>query len=172
METRFIATAGWTLEVEHDLIDVSTDYPTPDERWRYTDDAGHEHHYDHGYPTLELVVDEEHWCDGNEGFMPHDPHQHIDAAHYECRECRQVIKPREHVGGIVRQMEAGPMRAWLSGPRPEGVQATVRLTDDEFEELRASAFAGDESARDTVALRILSEAPPARITKMEFTSGI
>jgi hypothetical protein len=59
----------------------------PDEKWTYTDKAGHAHHYDNGYPTLRAIIthvpcpDWECGCDG------------FDVTHYECPECGERINP-------------------------------------------------------------------------------
>lgn len=84
---------NWSIDIRQDWIDVTSERETPNESWRFTDANGHEHHYEHGYPTLDLVIDESHWCDGTEGIYNHDPHEEIDAAHYECKQCGEVIKP-------------------------------------------------------------------------------
>lgn len=85
---------NWTIDVVQDWIDVTSERETPNERWTFTDAAGHEHHYEHGYPTLDYVIDESHWCDGREGIYNHDPHEAVDAAHFECKLCREVIEPK------------------------------------------------------------------------------
>lgn len=68
----------WSVEADPNWIDTTAGIPTADPRWRGTDSNGHEHHYDHGYPTLDYVIDAEHWCMGDEGIAPHDPHMAVD----------------------------------------------------------------------------------------------
>ena len=76
-----------------DTMPVSSWHPTSDPTWRATDTRGHEHYYDSGYPTLNFVVDRQHWCEGNEGWMSHDPHWAVDESHYECLQCRETTRP-------------------------------------------------------------------------------
>ena len=64
----------------------------PVESWTFTDTQGHEHRYDHGYPTLVRVVDE--WCHVEHGlFGGADPDGHEAAGHWECLQCHEVIRP-------------------------------------------------------------------------------
>jgi hypothetical protein len=74
-----------TLRVETDMIDVTSNLPRPDKAWTYTDRAGHDHRWDHGYPTLVVVDEETYWCEdcGDE---------HTDS-HYECPRCGEEIRP-------------------------------------------------------------------------------
>lgn len=82
-----------SFRVKTDYIDVTSDRPTVDPNWRHTDSNGHEHYYDNGYPTLDYIIDERHWCDGREGLYNHDPHWAVDEDHFECLTCREMVKP-------------------------------------------------------------------------------
>jgi len=100
---------GWTLKVEPQPIG-----PTSREQWRHTDSNGHEHHVDceaifPAYPTLDFVIDEEHWCEGDEQWCdragdpwtennedppPHEPHMVADTGHFECKPRCVASSPR------------------------------------------------------------------------------
>lgn len=104
------------LDVQQDSIDVTSERETPNELWRYTDAAGHEHFYRNGYPTLTLIVDEAHWCDGTEGPYNHDPHEAVDRAHYECPECGEHVVPMmdppytpKYIPGMIDARLSGPL---------------------------------------------------------------
>ena len=137
-------------------IDVTSNLPTPNERWRYTDRAGHEHHYDGGYPTLELVVDAEHWCDGTEGVYNHDAHMAVDESHYECLLCREVIEPAADPPHFSKSIP-GAIEGRLSGVRSDGAEIEMYLTPDEWEMIQAA------EDPDVEAHRILDEASAERI---------
>jgi hypothetical protein len=95
---------------ETDRIDVTSNRPRPDPNWTYTDQAGHEHHYDkaapivpgrvRGYPTLVMVEDETYWCEDCQD-------EHTDS-HLECPICGEHITPglvgpplyREYIPGM------------------------------------------------------------------------
>jgi hypothetical protein len=71
------------LRIETEVIDVTTNLPTADKNWRYTDQHGHEHYWQDGYPTLRTVVDE----------VVFDDYDDYDITHLECLICGEVIKP-------------------------------------------------------------------------------
>lgn len=158
-----ISGRSWELEVDQQWIDITSENPTPNERWTFTDDQGHEHAYDHGYPTLEWIVDAEHWCDGHEGIYNHDPHIAVDEAHYECLICRQRIEPKMDPAYTPKSMP-GMRSAYLSGVRADGVKITLALTPEEFDELAANVESDD------VARRLLNDAPQDRIVRSSFGS--
>ena len=68
----------------------------PNEKWKYTDKAGHEHYWKDGYPTL--VLKSEHvYCDCCDGY---------EDDWFECPICGEVIKPTSepkiyHVAGRI-----------------------------------------------------------------------
>lgn len=136
MTTRVQGNGSWSIDVRADPIEVTSSLPTADESWRFTDTQGHEHRYEHGYPTLELVIDAEHWCNGNEGFMRHDPHMAVDEAHYECLICREVIAPAEHSGGY-RRFISGPREATLRATRADGSKIVAWLTEPDLEAIQS-----------------------------------
>lgn len=158
----------WTLKVER------YDRP-PDEQWRHIDSNGHEHYVDRAanaypaYPTLDLVIDKEHWCEGDEewcdraedpwcegGPRPHDPHMVADEVHFECKLCREVIAlPKSYGGSVVYT---------LCGYNSAGVQVVLSLIDAEYERLsNADVDGGDPEAE---VRRILDEAPAERLLSM------
>jgi len=78
------------LRTETERIEVTSALPTADERWTFTDKAGHEHRYSRRgagdyYPTLTWVVDETHWCE--------DCGDEHTEGHYECPLCGERIQP-------------------------------------------------------------------------------
>lgn len=163
MTTSTFRSGSYVFTMGREYIDITSSHPTPNEHWAFTDANGHEHLYDHGYPTLEMVVDAEHWCNGDEGWARHDPHMHVDEAHYECRQCREVIKPAMDPGGT-RKSVPGSVTATLEGPRSDGYVVVAHLMDAEVE--RYSAATTDETA-----LAILDAVPNERLSSLTFTTG-
>ena len=123
--------------MERDVIEVTSERYTPNERWRYTDRQGHEHYYDHGYPTLDLVIDSEHWCDGSEGWAHHDPHMAVDESHHECKVCREVIEPKLDAPGT-RKSIAGMTTVTVEVSDGQRESTFVLSGDDLFDELRTA----------------------------------
>ena len=154
----------WSLDVRRDWIDITAGVPSPNERWVFTDSHGHEHRYDKGYPTLDFVVDEQHWCMGNEGLYAHDPHWAVDESHYECKACRERIRPAVDPPGTPKGIP-GPWDATLKGRVPDGRTITVALSEDELQRVWS---AGDDA--DAVVLDVLSSAPRERTIRVEFSS--
>lgn len=131
----------WSIEVTQDWIDVTSGLPTPDEHWTYTDKAGHDHLYDHGYPTLVVVVDESHHCSGvdpdeqcdigwnwyydeddgeeYEQWEAHEPHDIVLKYHRECPICGETIKPRMDPPYTSKQIP-GMRHVRLSGTQFDG----------------------------------------------------
>lgn len=82
---------GHEIRMYREVIDVSSALPGPDPSWRYTDTAGHEHCYDDGYPTLELVtVSEPYWC-------PDCHEEHEGDTELRCRLCGEQVTPGTRV---------------------------------------------------------------------------
>jgi len=140
MATTSVTGPSWKLEVEQEWIDVTPSGPTPNERWRTTDSNGHEHYYDHGYPTLDEVIDAQHWCNGTEGFALHDPHMQIDEWHYECKLCREVIEP-DYDPPFTPKYIPGLRTATLTGVRSDGAEIVVDVREDELAGLHDDAAA-------------------------------
>jgi hypothetical protein len=153
---------NWTLTVNQEWIDVTSERESPDERWTFTDSQGHDHRYERGYPTLDLVVDESHWCDGREGIYNHDPHEQIDRSHYECEVCREVIEPAMHPPYHPNQIP-GMRSATLTGYRSDGAQVEVWLQDDELDRVGRA-----DSDSDITAL--IDSLPEERIYSVTFAS--
>lgn len=149
--------------VSQDVTSYVTDRSSPDETWTFTDAAGHEHHYDHGYPTLAWIVEEQHWCDGTEGIYNHDGHWVDDVAHWECRICGEVIEPRLHPPGRTVYVP-GPKSAEASGFRSDGSRITCWLTEEDSKALEALLRARDSDG----VQRWLDEFPEDRIVSIEY----
>lgn len=137
----------WTVDVQQEWIDVTSSFPSPDPRWTYTDQAGHEHHYSNGYPTLRYVVDGSHWCDGTEGLYNHDPHLAVDEYHYECQQCGEVIEPRLVPGGYPQSIP-GMISATLSGIRRDGIECTYYPMGQDAHEALIAAIQQTDTAVD------------------------
>jgi hypothetical protein len=152
-----------------DVIDVTSDRPSYDTRWRATDSNGHEHRYDHGFPTLSYVVDERHWCDGTEGFMLHEPHWAVDADHYECELCGAVVEPGLLPAGYPQYID-GMKNVSLKGRRSDGIEVDVALYEAEFDTLASAAASDDETAMDRAVLAMLDEMPSERWASVTFAS--
>lgn len=91
------ACPGGTVKVEMHWQGIYLDPGTrvADERWRFTDAAGHHHAYQHDkqhpgghYPTLQYVPGEDAYC-GRCG----EAHEDYDESKYVCRGCGEEIKP-------------------------------------------------------------------------------
>lgn len=76
---------GSQLRIETEPIEITSLGSQPDKNWRYTDKAGHRHHWEDGYPTLTTVVEPPYWCEDC-----HDEHQD---SHFECSLCGERIAP-------------------------------------------------------------------------------
>lgn len=155
-------TGAFTLSVDREMIDTTSGMPTWRESWRATDVNGHEHYYKHGFPTLRHVVDEKHWCDGNEGISPHDPHMHVDRSHFECLLCDVVVEPATDPPFTPKSIP-GAWSATLAGPRSDGVLVEAWLLEDEWWQLA-------ESWSDDAALRVLDAVPDDRLISASFAS--
>lgn len=74
------------LTVQHETVEIPPSMlPEPDPDWRHVDQAGHEHHFLDGHPTLENVVVGTWWCQ--------DCHEHHERTELRCRVCGEQIKP-------------------------------------------------------------------------------
>ena len=83
---------GPQLEIDREMVEVSTALPQPDPNWTYTDDAGHEHAYgsrETPYPTLVERQGEPYWC-------PDCEDEHVDTW-LECPLCGQKIQPGTYI---------------------------------------------------------------------------
>ena len=156
---RISPASSWELNVDLNLIDVTSQFPSANEQWTFTDAQGHEHRYEYGYPTLDVVVDAEHWCDGTEGTAPHDPHMAVDESHYECKLCREVIVPAMDPPYTPKSIP-GQMSATLRGMTSDGREVTMWLEPLEVDIIQQ----GD----DETAQRYLDGAPRSRILSETF----
>jgi hypothetical protein len=118
---------GRVLEIEVDMIDVTSGLPQPDEGWTYTDHVGHPHRWDNGYPTLVLVIDETYWCTdcGDE---------HTDD-HWECPLCGEEIKPGTRGPDLFRRYIPGLTSYSLDG-EPITREQAMALAQQVIEEGR------------------------------------
>lgn len=151
-----LSSRGVEIVWYQDSVDITSERATPNERWKFTDADGHEHYYDRGYPTLEYVVDVQHWCDGTEGFALHDPHMQVDRGHYECMECRVIIEPLMDPP-MTPKVAMGLVTVQATGYRDDGWKVTVELSSDEVAEL--TAFSHDPIQQEAIALRVINTSP-------------
>jgi hypothetical protein len=155
---------GWTLTMEERGEFVTMGIRTLNPGWRGTDSNGHEHYYEGGqYPTLELIIDAQHWCDGHEGMYNHDPHMAVDESHYECVTCRETVEPGTFPPDHQAWM-GGPIEYRLAGVRSDGMQVDASLVPEEFERIRDA-----EHDRDAVVMAVLDALPQERIYSLSFS---
>ena len=108
------------------IVQTLTWEDAPYEDWGETDSRGHRHAFTKpavtgdavwrgkghkppralmrettNYPTLRFVITRWHHCSGRETMYSHDPHDHIDDGHYECRECGERIEPGHGPGSTM-----------------------------------------------------------------------
>jgi len=114
--------AGWTLRVERDRIEVTSNLQRPDPDWQHTDRAGHQHRREDGaYPTLQAVDGPTYWC-------PDCRDEHEDR-HYECRICGEAIIPGLVGPSPFREFIPGMTSYWLNDEP---------ITEDRYLELVAT----------------------------------
>jgi hypothetical protein len=95
------------LRIETDQIEVTSNPPKPDKNWRYTDQQGHEHYWQDGYPTLVTIVDKTYWCG-----ECRDEHEEM---HLECPICHEHITPGMVGPSGFREFVPGRTSYWLNG---------------------------------------------------------
>lgn len=103
----YLLPSGDKLEITQEWVNIYSNSPRPDPKWRVTDLVGHEHYYKDGYPTLKTVVDETYWCA--------DCRDEHDREHLECIECGEHIKPKTIGPSYLPQRIPGPRYATLNG---------------------------------------------------------
>lgn len=157
-----ISGRGWTITIHRHGQWLQMGVVTADTGWRSTDANGHEHYWeDNGYPTLNFVVDAEHWCDGREGMYNHDPHMAIDQSHYECKVCGVTVDPGTH-GPEHKVHIPGRIDATLVGTRRDGLSVEIPLDFDEITALQAP-----EADHEAIGASIL-EGPIDRAYSIRF----
>lgn len=109
------------LIVEREMIEVTSGWPKPDKSWTYTDQQGHEHRYDDGWPTLVTVVERTYWCD-----ECNDEHQDT---HLACAICGEEIAPGMKPPSLAREFIPGQIRATLNGEQ---------ISKEQYEEIIAT----------------------------------
>jgi hypothetical protein len=154
---------NWTLDIELEAELVTSDTYTADPNWKHTDAEGHEHQYETAYSTLLRIIDKQHWCEGNEGLSPHDPHWQVDEHHYVCKQCAEVIEPRLlHPGTAV--MIPLRVKGVLEGRRSGMRTCLVRVYLNELE-CRQVALAENQ---DVAAQTLLDNIPLSRFHSIEM----
>lgn len=123
------------LEVEREMIEVSTALPRPSKSWKATDSQGHEHAYVDApdiYPTLRIET-RAYWCE--------DCHEEHEESWRVCRICGETVTPGTYVD-TTPQYLPGRTAYTLNGEL---------ITKDRAEEILARARRKqDDAARITV----------------------
>lgn len=120
----------WTLELRTELIDVTSNQPTPDPAWVYVDGAGHEHRYACGaWPSLVWLIDQISWC----GWCGEDH----DIGHWECAACGEGIEPGMRAPGTP-QFIPGRVSAELVIVTPDARREWAVFSSAELEALKAA----------------------------------
>lgn len=111
MKTTF-STNRWSLDVNVEQIEVTSNMPRRDPAWEHTDGQGHNHRYDGSeLPTLVWVVDtEDYIVDEGDGYWEEYP----GTGHYECRQCGEVIQPGMRPPSMFREYVPGAKTATLT----------------------------------------------------------
>ncbi|MFD4740594.1 hypothetical protein ACFWNQ_25000 [Streptomyces virginiae] len=124
------------LEIERDMIQVSTGLPQPSKSWKTTDSQGHEHAYADGpdrYPTLR-VEGRTFWCP--------DCHEEHEETRLVCRLCGERVDPGTYIDTSPQYLPG--RTSYLLNGEP--------ITKERAEELLAEAKRRqDDSARLTEA---------------------
>lgn len=151
---------GSVLEVDREMIEISTGLPQPSKTWKATDSQGHEHAYADGpdhYPTLRPEY-REFWCP--------DCHEEHEESWLVCRICGEQVTPGTYVdttpqylpgrtsyllnGEPITKERAEELMADAARHRDDAARLTavptvgsrVRLGDDVVTVLPATAGAG------------------------------
>lgn len=149
-----------TLNIERDWIDATCGIDTLDADWVGTDRNGHEHRAKGGYPTLNYIVDKQHWCDGHEGIYNHDPHMAVDEAHYECKTCGVIVEPGIIPAGTPLFVP-GSTSATVHGYRTDGAEIDGWVTEDEARTIPSMSAEAMQQFIDGL--------PEDRITSIKFS---
>lgn len=122
------------LEIDREMIEVSTALPQASKSWKATDSNGHEHAYVDGpdqYPTLRIEV-RVYWCE--------ECHEEHEESWRVCRLCGETVRPGTFVD-TAPQYLPGRTAYTLNGEP---------ITKDRAEEILARAQRErDEAARIT-----------------------
>jgi hypothetical protein len=107
------------LVAEVERIDVTSALPQPNQDWRFTDEHGHEHYWQNGYPTLTAVPDGEPYYCGD------CSEEHQDTKRV-CALCGVDIVPGTVVDTF-RRYVPGRASYWLNGEpiREDQAQALI-----------------------------------------------
>lgn len=106
------------FRTEVDAIDVTSNVPEADPKWRFVDSHGHEHRWENyeikgglwvegaELPTLRWVTDET-WVD--------EDNYEREEGHYECRECGDEVKPGRRMPPAIRRTIPGMRHLYIDG---------------------------------------------------------
>jgi hypothetical protein len=158
---KFSLPAAFTLEVAQDYVEYRLDRDSLDPNWRGTCTNGHRV----TLRTTNLVVDESHWCDGTEGWARHDPHEHVDRSHYECRKCGVTVE----VGIVPAGFPVGVpglKHTTLVGQRSDGTEISAWLDG----EMTSRAFALMDEGTYAEQVAFLDDLPMSFISSVRYVS--
>lgn len=160
------------LEIERDMIEVSTGLPQPSKSWTVTDSQGHEHAYADGpdrYPTLRPEY-RTFWCP--------DCHEEHEESWLVCRLCGERVEPGTYVD-TTPQFLPGRTSYTLNGEpitkeRADGIIAAAKERQDEAEKLTALPAIGSRVQLDEDVVTVLPTAEgaaPGSVTVMYGVTG-
>lgn len=112
---------GWTLIVENNPLEVTSNLPRPDPNWRFVDANGHAHTIE----SLVWVDDETYWCEDCE-----DDHAE---GHWECPRCHEHITPGTRGPNMFREFIPGTVHTYLAGPSGEHIDLPTPFTQTDVD---------------------------------------
>ncbi len=148
---------SWTLSVQVEQIEVTSDTPRLDPAWEYVDEEGHKHRYDADKrtPTLTWVVDEPGGVYVDSDGYPDD---YPDEGHYECVICGEHITPGMRGPSLFREYVPGAVTATLDTP-----SASYYLNRQQLIDLRRRmSLTRDKSIWDRIIEQFIHAHPDQR----------
>jgi hypothetical protein len=141
------------LEIERDMIEISTGLPQPSKSWKTTDRQGHKHAYADGpdrYPTLRPEY-RPFWCP--------DCHEEHEESWLVCRICGERIEPGTYVD-TTPQIRPGRTSYTLNGEpvtkeRADEIIAEAKRRGDEAAKLTALPAIGSRVRLDEDVVTVL-----------------
>lgn len=77
---------NFSIDINQQMIEVTSSMPRPDPLWCYIDAQSHEHRWSTVHETFDWVVDEPDWMDDEGEEYPGD-------GHYACTRCGALVVP-------------------------------------------------------------------------------
>ncbi|MEU1135099.1 hypothetical protein ABZ383_35480 [Streptomyces sp. NPDC005900] len=133
---------GRELEVDREMVEVTTNLPQPDPEWSYTDRAGHAHAYGSDadrYPTLVIRSGDPYWCDDCQD-------DHTDSW-FECPLCGEKITPGTRIDSSPKFIP-GATAYYIDGRAVSRTEGEALLAEMTAERERAAQTKTAEAARE------------------------